>query len=1296
LTETFQQTHERNYLNRKKKKEDNLKDMGVLMNWILFIVFIFGTFASDKNPTAVNMDGIWKCSSVYYSPLIITGESGQYGKYGTLKDIKVIDKKCTAKWMRSDLKESENQGTVEFIFDINSFEGKWTDGENTCNCSGVRDEKSPQFKDPITLNDLQGKWINSRNLSIDVNLSSVMINDGQYDIVETEDTFIVNTWVLDKNSKNLIFTRNEDKVTWFRPEGYYENELKPEEVTLTEGYYEDAVELEEVTFEDTSHVLFNDNWEWSQMDTDEKFEKLRQENEKLQEKVHILRHANKKSIVKQNKTHILTRTSKKNIDKLNLPLNKMEKKQEKLEGKSQILNKHLHHCGENIVVLRQENNTLKDQLETNRLAHEDLEKQVDENRLANEKSIFELNLQLKTMKNELNFQFNKMKIKQDKFEGNSKKSQNELKELQYKAIYFICDDPCLQKDNCPCSISPTNAEEEAEAKRRITEFLPEDLKLKCAKVLPKTIKLTLSGDSKEELKYGIDTIRNEGFEIDGDRKTLLSIEEFGGIFSVGAIMTYYGTCPSNTGEQLELCEEITANLPMGMNCNKVEIGNDKVLYYLDANTKELLDTGMEKMPADKKKKYKIFTTEKSIIGHEVIPREHSDGCVRMQFICPSQTVKTHGIAKSWEFYSTSEESELFLQIWRPTKNPDYPFQYELISSIKYEVDAHGKHKVPFDDPLSVQDGDTIGWFHTSPVIQYDNKADDSFVYGKNKFSEIGDILSWPITEVINDEEHETPKWDRTYSIHLNVNAKDEKNTHPMEKYAKYGNGLRSYMLYIFPFGFYCRLPMFAIPLIPLAIEVTWLKAVLVNIYTIIRISCNLDDHPFKYDFRFMYMVLISAFVYVAQDYEEKLMQGIGDLGENGEYIISLWLEQFVSLEQLISGSVVLTQYFLDYKKIFQEYTISDGEVRKLNVIMAILQVISAGMFISNDYAWFVCSFLPFIFLTRLPVNPVSILAHFGAIAAASIFFKGELEMPQNFLTLFRSPAVLINALTLILFGAMSKMKQKQQEWFLTKIETFWIKNSTLKILKFISIILQLWEPYFDIKLWFTTHYILLTTPNLISKNIQKFLTGFLIILQGTSIFTSSGLPLSETLMNQEFYIGNGISLATIGLQYAISRRINEEIRTSERRTPYMMENVPQIPTSKKVKRYNKINQMVSLFVSATIPNPLLMVLSMIVPTFTCMGQWSSNILSGPIFVPLLYASIQIWDYVFRNALYDYKWNVTAVCVSILVSINSLSPTDFYFKKVVKPIKRYFSKNSKILFLYTFVTWMVFAVLINHY
>jgi hypothetical protein len=45
-----------------------------------------------------------------------------------------------------------------------------------------------------------------------------MINDGQYDIVETEDTFIVNTWVLDKNSKNLIFTRNEDKVTWFRPE----------------------------------------------------------------------------------------------------------------------------------------------------------------------------------------------------------------------------------------------------------------------------------------------------------------------------------------------------------------------------------------------------------------------------------------------------------------------------------------------------------------------------------------------------------------------------------------------------------------------------------------------------------------------------------------------------------------------------------------------------------------------------------------------------------------------------------------------------------------------------------------------------------------------------------------------------------------------------------------------------------------------------------------------------------------------------------------------------------------------
>jgi len=52
LTETLQQTHERNYLKpkeEKKKKEDiTLKDMDVLMNWILFTSFIFGAFASEE------------------------------------------------------------------------------------------------------------------------------------------------------------------------------------------------------------------------------------------------------------------------------------------------------------------------------------------------------------------------------------------------------------------------------------------------------------------------------------------------------------------------------------------------------------------------------------------------------------------------------------------------------------------------------------------------------------------------------------------------------------------------------------------------------------------------------------------------------------------------------------------------------------------------------------------------------------------------------------------------------------------------------------------------------------------------------------------------------------------------------------------------------------------------------------------------------------------------------------------------------------------------------------------------
>jgi len=799
------------------------------------------------------------------------------------------------------------------------------------------------------------------------------------------------------------------------------------------------------------------------------------------------------------------------------------------------------------------------------LQHEVTELKVNEIKTKQENKT----LQNKTLRHvdQLSLQFNDIKIKQDKLEQKSKKMRNKVKELQYEGaaiIHFVCDkkNPCPENDDCPCFISPKNAAEELEAKRRIKKFLPESLK--CTKILPHTIKLTLNGDSKDKLKIGINTIQKEGIEINGEKKTVSAIEEFGGIFSVGAIVTYLGTCPVETDRWI-FRREIQKQLPRGMKCTKVEVGNDKVLFYINANTKERLKRGLEEMPQEQKKKFQIL-------------------------------------------------------------------------------------------------------------------------------------------------------------------PKKEKIIHPLEKYAKATNDFKGFMLYIFPFGFYCRLPMLAIPLLPLAIEVTWLKAVLVNIYTIIRTSCNLDEQPFRYDFRFMYMILLSTFVYASQGYEEAFLRGVGNLGEeDGEYIIALqtsffvWLEDH--LEQLLSGSAILTQYVLDYKNAFQDYITEDGEVRKINVIMAISQIISAGLFISNGYAWFVCSFLPFIFLTRLPINPVSIGFHFGAIAAASIFFKANLEIKiENFLTIFSPGLLVINVIALIIFGGVSQMKQKHREFIFDHTERFFgntKNNNALKILNFICIGLQLWEPHFDMKLWFTTLYLLLNTPKLLGHNMQKYLIGFLIILEGTSINISSAeLFILDSIVRAEFFVGNGISLVTIGLQYVINKMINKQMKSkNEIEMKYKDGEIPnQIPDSEEDTNpeeeksqisnstlHNKVNQIMSLFLSATIPKPSIMLLSMIIPTFTCMEKWSPIIISGPIFVPLLYTIILIWSYGFAEDLvFDNNLNIGALCIGVVVSVNTLLLSvkkfenffayDFYFKKVVEPIKFYFNKNLKILLLYIIIAWMLFVLL----
>ena len=102
---------------------------------------------------------------------------------------------------------------------------------------------------------------------------------------------------------------------------------------------------------------------------------------------------------------------------------------------------------------------------------------------------------------------------------------------------------------------------------------------------------------------------------------------------------------------------------------------------------------------------------------------------------------------------------------------------------------------------------------------------------------------------------------------------------------------------------------------------------------------------------------------------------------------------------------------------------------------------------------------------------------------------------------------------------------------------------------------------------------------------------------------------------------------------------------------------------------HKVNQLVSLFTASIIPNPSIMLLSMCVPMFSCMRHWNTNVFLGPIFVPFLYMGILIWSYASTNIPSDaYKWNIGGVSVALLMSINTVYPTDFYFKKIVEPLK----------------------------
>jgi hypothetical protein len=236
----------------------------------------------------------------------------------------------------------------------------------------------------------------------------------------------------------------------------------------------------------------------------------------------------------------------------------------------------------------------------------------------------------------------------------------------------------------------------------------------------------------------------------------------------------------------------------------------------------------------------------------------------------------------------------------------------------------------------------------------------------------------------------------------------------------------------------------------------------------------------------------------------------------------------------------------------------------------------------------------------------------------------------------------------------------------------------------------------------------LTTPELLKANVQKYLTGLLIIFQGTSIITLSESlsleSLGESILNAESLVGNGIFLSCLILQYVINKKVMPTIVKSRKPESFEMTDVMDSTTKANESKepisnfecHHKVNQIVSLFTAASIPNPSLMLLSMFIPTFTSMRQWNINVILGPIFVPFLYTIILIWSYGFMEISSDaYKWNIGGACIAVLMGINTIYSKDFYFTKIIEPLKPYFNQNFKILLLYMLMSWMFFVLLVTN-
>jgi hypothetical protein len=75
---------------------------------------------------------------------------------------------------------------------------------------------------PITIDKLQGRWINSRNQNVVVRGLHYRFDTGNSgNFIETDEEFLVNDWILQKAGNVVLWYKpRHENITWRRPAGY--------------------------------------------------------------------------------------------------------------------------------------------------------------------------------------------------------------------------------------------------------------------------------------------------------------------------------------------------------------------------------------------------------------------------------------------------------------------------------------------------------------------------------------------------------------------------------------------------------------------------------------------------------------------------------------------------------------------------------------------------------------------------------------------------------------------------------------------------------------------------------------------------------------------------------------------------------------------------------------------------------------------------------------------------------------------------------------------------------------------